>query len=265
MATKEHRRFARGLIEGLELRVHSGPPIGATEIDSAQEFLRQNFSPASDYFSRLCQIKERLNGRSHERTLAPGKRNYGGEAGGRLMQVQSIYDHVILSTCYAGEFNTKRGRVKVSHRFNSEGRIDFVELKFLRSMSPWLTGEIRKLVMVKDYQNLQRDWHEADAFTLRVLPQELIFLYGDIFRCARNEILAWLMNIGHGLMSDLRTDLLNGRVRCATETETTNGQLCLTEIAEDGVARTILEKAASLESRVEMANDESVLVRYRGV
>ena len=36
-----------------------------------------------------------------------------------------------------------------------EGRIDFVELKFLRSLHPLLTGEIRKLVTVKGYQSIR--------------------------------------------------------------------------------------------------------------
>jgi hypothetical protein len=41
------------------------------------------------------------------------------------MQIQSAFDHIILSTCYAGEFNLRRGRIKISHRFNHEGRLDF--------------------------------------------------------------------------------------------------------------------------------------------
>ena len=107
---------------------------------------------ASDYFQRLEQIKAGLRPDQPRRALLPGKRNYGGEAAGRWMQLQSAYDHVILSTCYEGDFDCKPGRVKVSHRFNQAGRADFVELKFLRSLQPCLNGEIRKLLRVKDYQ-----------------------------------------------------------------------------------------------------------------
>jgi hypothetical protein len=123
------------------------------------------------------------------------------------MQVQSIFDHVILSTCYAGDFNTQHGRVKISHRFNQEGRIDFVELKFLNSLHPPLNGELRKLLMVQDYSSLPKDWYEAKASVLKVLPQELIFLYEDIFRCPKSQLFAWLLNIGHGLVEDLVEDL----------------------------------------------------------
>ena len=187
VATKDHKRFARGLIEALECRVHAGPPVHEAEVRSAREFLYQNDFPlASDYFQRLEQIRSRLEARATTPVpLLPGKRNYGGEAAGRWMQLQCAYDHVILSTCYEGDFDCKHGRVKISHRFNQAGRMDFVELKSLRSLHCCLNGEIRKLLRVTDYQTIRRDWHTAEAFVLAVLPQELIFLYEDIFRCPR--------------------------------------------------------------------------------
>jgi hypothetical protein len=267
MATKEHKRSARGLIEGLESRLHAGPPIHTTEITSAHAFLRQcSFSPTSDYFSRLAQIQSRLAGRVHQPIIPNGKRNYGGKAADHWMQVQSIHDHIILSTCHNGEFNLQRGRVKLSHRFNSEGRIDFVELKFLRSLSPWLTGEIRKLVLIKGYQNIQKDWHEAEAFTLRVLPQELVFLFGEIFRHPKSDILTWLVNIGHRLANDLLTALSAGTFRCLdSENGETQNQLCLSELREDRVATSILKKSAVLESAIESSDDQTLVARYHQV
>ena len=174
MATKEHKRQAKGLIENLECRVHAGPPVLAAEIKSAREFLdRSEFSPTSDYYSRLSRIQYRLETRCAQPVVANGKSNYGGGAAGYWMQIQSAYDHVILSTCYDGEHNGQQGRIKISHRFNQEGRIDFVELKFLRSLQPFLNGALRKLVSVCDYQHLKRDWSSAEAFVLAVLPREL--------------------------------------------------------------------------------------------
>jgi hypothetical protein len=208
MATKESKRQVRELIEGLELRVHRGPPVRDAEIKSVKDYLRQNeFSPSSDYFSRLTHLESRLQSRAPALASQPAKRNYGGEAAGYQMQVQSIYDHVILSTCYHGEFNGQRGRVKISHRFNQQGRIDFVELKYLRSLHPALNGELRKLLLVDGYTSLRKDWLEAPASVLRILPQELVFLYPDVFRCERLELFAWLVNIGHGLLGDLLQDL----------------------------------------------------------
>ena len=244
--------------------MHAGPPIHATEVASANDFLRQcSFSPASDYYQRLTEIRQRLAVRAHQPSPAPGKRNYGGKAGGRWLQVQSIHDHVILSTCYEGEFNLKHGRVKISHRFNGEGRIDFVELKFLRSLMPCLTGEIRKLVLIKDYQGIPKDWHEADAFALGILPHELLFLFADIFRCPRSEVLAWLINVGHRMSDDVCSDL-NGAAFSPSRPASTSAQnqLCLSELRTDDVARPILEKAASLESVVELSDDKNVVVRY---
>lgn len=265
MATKEHKKQARGLIEQLESRVHLGPPIHATEIGSVRDFLRESdFSPSSDYFSRLSQIQYRLQSRAAPESV-PVKRNYGGEAGGYWMQLQSAYDHVILSICYDGQFNSQRGRVKISHRFNQAGRIDFVELKFLRSLNPSLDGALRKLLTVKEYGALRKDWREAEAFVLEVLPRELIFLYQDIFRCERSEVFAWLVNIGHRLGQDLVGHLQAGTVNGKMHRpEGVSNQLCLAAVRSDEVAFPILEKAAELESIVEITGPKEVLVRYHG-
>lgn len=208
MATKESKRQFRELVEALEQRIHRGPAVQAAEIHSARDFLRRNdFSPASDYFNRLTHIESRLHTRFAPVPQPQAKRNYGGLAGGCRMQVQSVYDHVIISTCYAGEFNTRRGRIKISHRFNQEGRLDFVELKYLKSLDPLLNGELRKLLLVKSYSFVRKDWHEAAAFVLETLPRELVFLYADIFRCPRSQLFGWLMNFGHQIVKDLLKDL----------------------------------------------------------
>jgi hypothetical protein len=241
-----------------------GPPINRGELHSAEQFLRQNgFAPTSDYFGRLGQIQTRLGTRSGLAEPPAGRRNYGGEAAGCWMQLQSAYDHVILSTCYAGKFNSKSGRVKVSHRFNEEGRIDFVELKFLRSLHECLNGEIRKLVTIRGYQNLRKAWHEAEAFVLPVLPRELIFLFEDIFRCPKSEVLAWLINIGHRIAGDLLTSLMTGSINGQdSRPEQSSEQLCLTAVRADEVALPILQRAAPLESTVEPLDTKTVVVRY---
>ena len=294
MATKENKRQIRELVEGLEHRVHRGQAIQDAEIQTARNFLcRNDFSPASDYFNRLAHLENRLQGQPREVSLPPAKRNYGGMAGGRQMQVQSIYDHLILSTCYEGDFNTKHGRVKISHRFNREGRMDFVELKFLNSLHPPLNGELRKLLTVKDYPSIAKDWYEARAFVLRVLPRELVFLYEDIFRCPKAEFFAWLLNIGHGIVADLLSDLksrvdedspvpdfgcpaglapgpgwrpegLNRNVLEEQPGYLTGypDQLPLDALLQNEVAMPVLEKAARLESEVEIEGPTEILVRY---
>ncbi len=265
VATKDHKRLARGLIEALECRVHAGPPVHEAEVRSAREFLYQNDFPlASDYFQRLEQIRSRLEARATTPVpLLPGKRNYGGEAAGRWMQLQCAYDHVILSTCYEGDFDCKHGRVKISHRFNQAGRMDFVELKYLRSLHCCLNGEIRKLLRVTDYQTIRRDWHTAEAFVLAVLPQELIFLYEDIFRCPRPEVLSWLVNIGHRMAGDLLEHVRSCPVNGSVPHRGVNGdQLCFEALQGDEVALPILGHAASLESAVELSTPKTAWVRY---
>jgi hypothetical protein len=266
VATKDHRRLAQGLIQGLESRIHAGPPVREAELLSARDFLRQNDFPlASDYFHRLEQIQNRLEARVPGCPTPPAKRNYGGQAAGHWMQLQSAYDHVILSTCYEGVFDLKPGRVKISHRFNRQGRIDFVELKFLRSLQPCLNGETRSLLRVRDYPTIRKDWRAAEAFVLPVLPQELIFLYQDIFQAPRQEVLAWLVNIGHRIVGDLLEELRTRPVNGSVPRRGTNGdQLCLPAIRTDEVAAPILRQAATLEATVELNDPKTVLVRYAG-
>jgi hypothetical protein len=264
VATKDHKKRARGLIEGLESRIHRGPPIHVTELSSARDFLDQHdFSPASDYFSRLAQIQHRVGSRAKEPCSTPGKRNYGGEAAGCWMQVQSAYDHVILSTCFGGQFNLQAGRIKISHRFNQEGRIDFVELKFLRSLHACLTGEIRKLLLVKDYQTIPKNWLTTTAFVLEVLPRELMFLHEGLFRFPHNEVVAWLVNIGHRLVEDLLQELpANGVNGGVAQNGRNPGQLCLSALLDDEVALPLLRQAASLESAVRVLDSKTVELRY---
>jgi len=179
------------------------------------------------------------------------------------MQVQSAYDHIILSTCYDGEFNLKYGKIKISCRFNRAGRIDFVEAKLLRSLHPLVQGAIRKLVTVQEFPTIRPDWCEAEAFVLEVLPQELVFLYQDIFRSHREEILAWLINIGHRLTGDLLGDLPSCDSHCSkTATDRNPEQLPLGTIKTDQVAMPILEKASCLQSVIEIVDPKNVIIRY---
>ena len=254
-------------MDGLEVRVHSGPPVQVSEIASVREFLQDNdFAPASDYFSRLEQIQTRIETRRNIPTVQQGKRDYGGEAAGYWMQVQSAFDHIILSTCFSGDFNSQHGRIKISHRFNQTGRLDFVELKFLRSLQPALNGAIRKLLLVRDYQNLRKDWIAAEAFILEVLPRELVFLFGDIFRCERNDLFAWLINIGHRLTGDLVTALEQRTVNgydAARQAE--SRQFALHEVSSDAVAFPILKQSSRLEAVVEVTGSKTAVVEYRHI
>ena len=267
MATKEHKRRARGLIETLESRVHLGPPVHDHEIVSAEAFLRQNdFSPASDYFNRLAQIQDRLRKRSHEpSTFLRGKQNYGGEAGGYWMQLQSAYDHIILSTCYDGAFNFRRGRIKISHRFNQDGRIDFVELKFLSALEPRFNGALRKLLTVKGYQEIKPDWSSAEAFILEVLPRELVFLHPEIFHSEKSDLFGWLVNIGHGLVETLCQHLNASQVDGFDSLrKQDSAQLPLTAVRTDDVAWPILCQAATLQCSVDAFDARNALVKYLG-
>ena len=138
-----------------------------------------------------------------------------------------------------------------------------MELKFLRSLQPLLNGAFRKLVSVCNYQRLKKDWSSAEAFVLPVLPRELVFLFPDIFRCQRFELLAWLINIGHNLTGDLLGHLgqfsSNRNGIAAGEGQS---QLPLESLPLDPVAFPILQTAANLESAVELIEEKKVMVRY---
>jgi hypothetical protein len=262
VATKQDRLQAREIIEKLESRFHAGPPLEEAELLSASAFLHQSeFPPASDYHARLHRLREQLATRSKSPRDCHGKRNYGGQADGIWMQVQSAYDHLILSTCYSGEFNLKRGRIKISHRFNHAGRIDFVELKFINALHSCLNGELRKLVLIKDYQAIKKDWRSTEAFVLGVLPKELIFLYDSVFRCPQHEVYSWLINFGHGILDSLAATL---RSRAVSDGHRSShpAQLPLQYIATDPVAANIISQAVTLKSSVQILESNRILVRY---
>jgi hypothetical protein len=272
MATKALRQQARQWVETLESRLHVGPPPGVAEIQSARDFLRQHdFPAASDYFHRLNRLEGSLAAR--RAACAAPKRNYGGRAAGLWLQVQSVHDHVLVSACYEGEFRLQRARVKLTHRFNTAGRVDFVELKFLRALDARLDGAVRKLVLVRDFAARPREWFEAEAFVLRVLPRELILIEPDVFRCARAEIVGWLVNLGHWTVEQALADLAANRgdggssprqnARCAAgATPESAAQRDLPEVLADPVALPILKQAAALRIRAECDASELALLRY---
>ena len=80
---------------------------------------------------------------------------------------------------------------------------------------------------------------------LPILPQELVFLYENIFRCPREQVLAWLVNIGHRLAKDLMQDLEQQPPADGEDTPPrANGeQRPLSAVRSDDVAMPILENA----------------------
>jgi hypothetical protein len=116
---------------------------------------------------------------------------------------------------------------------------------------------------VKDYARIRKDWHAAEAFVLPILPRELVFLHGDIFHSARNEVLAWLVNIGHRIAKDLWQDLEQRPPNGFGAPSAVNGeQRCLTALRTDEVAMPILQQAVALESAVELNDPKTAIVRY---
>ncbi len=258
--TKEARRLARQRLEALEAALRSGSGPSLVQVQDFARFLRQcGFAPSSEYFSRLARLEAFV--RSHGVPAPSAKRDYGGYAAGCWMQVQSVYDHLLLSVCYEGEFRGRRGRIKISHRFNRAGRIDFVEAKLLRSLVPQLDGALRKLLTVREFPRLEPDWWAASAYALRVLPQELLFLHAEIFRYPRSEVLAWLINIGHRTVADLVTELEGGPMDPPPGPQ--QRQWPISSLTGDPVAWPILQQAALLEACIEPGDSPDVfLVRY---
>jgi hypothetical protein len=258
--TKEARRLARQQLEALEAALRTGPGLQMAQIRQFAEFLRAHgFAPNSSYFVRLAQIEAFV--RSHPAPPDASKRDYAGYAAGCWMQVQSVYDHVILSVCYEGEFRGQRGRIKISHRFNRAGRLDFVEAKLLRSLVPLLDGALRKLLTVREFPSLRPDWWTAGAYALRVLPRELLFLHPEIFRYPREQILAWLVNIGHRTVADLVAEL--EPLSDTTDSRPRGRQWPVACLRRDAVAWPILQQAALLEASVDPGDSPDVFqIRY---
>lgn len=201
------------------------------------------------------------------------KQNYGGRAAGLWVQIQSVYDHVLLSVCYQGTFRMQQGRIKLTHRFNAAGRVDFVELKFLRAFEPQLDGALRKLVLVEDFATRRPGWLESPAFVLRVLPRELILVEPEVFRYSRAEVVAWLINLGHWEVEETLAALQrargNGQERRKTaaypqagQSRLHSGQRDLEQVLDDRVAVPILQAAMRLRARAESDAPTRAVIRY---
>lgn len=258
--TREARRQARRRMEWLETAIHTGPGLQPAELQKFEQFLREaGFPPSSEYFQRLARLQEVLRSRPSPPDAA--KRDYAGFAAGCWMQVQSVYDHCLISVCYDGQFNRQPGRIKITHRFNRAGRVDFVEAKLLRSLEPILHGALRKLITIREYPHREPDWWAAPAFALRVLPRELLFLHPDIFRHPRPRLLAWLINIGHHTVADLVREL--AQAEPSPRLPEGRHQYPLDWLPTDPVAWPILQQAALLEAVVEPGDAPDVHhVRY---
>jgi hypothetical protein len=118
---------------------------------------------------------------------------------------------------------------------------------------------MRKLVLIKDYQKIRKDWDAAEAYILPVMPQELVFLYQDVFRCEKADVISWLVNIGHVIAGDLIVDL---SMRPEESANGNSEQLALHHVRDDTVALPILRKAAARDCAVEIEDERVVLVRY---
>jgi hypothetical protein len=76
-------------------------------------------------------------------------------------------------------------------------------------------------------------------------------------------MLAWLINIGHGLAEMLSEGLRKINGHALAPASEPNGQLSLSAVRHDAVAVPILAQAAALDCAVEeLADLKSVVVRY---
>jgi len=258
--TREARRWARRRLEWLEKILHTGPGLQWNQLSEFEQFLRDSgFPPNSEYFERLARLREVLRTRATPPDAA--KRDYAGYAAGCWMQVQSVYDHAFVSVCYDGQFSERRGRIKITHRYNRAGRVDFVEAKLIRSLDPRLHGALRKLVTIREYPHRDPAWWTAPAYALRVLPRELLFLHPDLFRHPRPALLAWLINIGHRTVADLVREL--SQAEPSSPAAHGGRQYPLDWLPADAVAWPILQQAGQLEALVEPGDSPDVHhVRY---
>lgn len=190
------------------------------------------------------------------------KRDYVGLVDETLVQAAPVYDHIFLSRLYGKQ--TKQGgcRIRVSWRFNQEGRIDLIDTKIVKTPDRRFIGSIRHLLRVKEYNEagFEKNWWVAEAYCLPCVPQEMLCFMDGFLRLPMKEKYQEILEEGHGTAELILYGLENhyiGSIRRA------NRQMPLSHICYDNPAIHILDSAAGLWPQVSVKGRDELIIEYK--
>ena len=258
MPTQEDEKNIHDKLIELDKAFAAGKEVHRDAEHLLEEITQLGFSGGSEHFKRALSIyqMEARDGiadtdiQQPKRLLESGKYDYVGHIGSYFLQAVIAYDHLFLTRVYSGEFHARKGKIKISNRFNSEGRLDLIDAKLIRSLDAHMDGAIRHLVTIDGYRTLSKDWQTAPLLYLSCIPKEMIFVKGDILRASPPKLYNTLVGYAYRTASDLLDGI--SRETIAAETPRNPQQLPLDKIVHNDMAMYILGKAASLIPRCEL-------------
>jgi len=244
--TKSQRREINALLtelEGLDFSKES-----PDELVKRKEYVYDllelyGAKPESDYYTRLQALEEVP---LHLDFELP-KRDYTGMAGKSKLRVIAVSDHFFLSRVYGG-------KIKLSWRFNREGRIDLVDAMLFPQ------NNVKHLVIVEGYsRNKEVGWNESTALYYP-LPREAEALNPGFSLLDKKAQYQSLLRFGHVNVDYLMDNLEKGDVKDSFVSK--EGQKRLVEIVEDDSALYMAGNAASLMPGITRMDEIRLWVGY---
>jgi len=269
---KERARQVKGLknsfktLEGFvsDGGIEQGVFLQGVEMVEAQ--LREaGIAQGDRFWKRLKNIKGRYFAKMEEEkpvvvqapiNFTQGKRDYAGMSGKTKVRVTPVYDHLFFSRTYSG-------RIKLSWRFNREGRTELVDLMLFPQ------NEVFNVITSDNLGSKDADWNRSGAYYsltnyLNCLNKDFSFLEDSV---KLSEVLRYGHQMAHFFSINLKNFMNAGEgentskfIRDPHILQT--GQMPLREMVYDDVAINIMKKAGSIKPHVGLENERRVEVIY---
>lgn len=175
-----------------------------------------------------------------------GIRDYVGMSGHSKIRVKPVFDHVFFERVYGG-------KIKLSWRFNSEGRLDLADAMIFPKNDIW------NLIKTVDFGEAPHDWSSRKVL-YKPLPRDIYLVNLGFSYLGPNKKYESLMRFGHSMAGDLLRNLEKGEIRDSYIILA--GQRQLREIVNDAECLHMLGKAGELLPYVAGKNGNCLMVEY---
>ena len=242
MPTRKEKREIREKIEKLGEIDPDSPEAKQTIAEIQEMFELYGVADNSEFRIRLAEYLGWSSGPDFDQ----GERSYAGMSGNVKMIITPVYDHFFLQRLYK-----KHGRLKVSWRFNQEGRLELVDAMIFPG---------KKVTHVISVDNIGGD-PEWDVSGGRYnLIDELDTLNPGFAGLDQRRKLESLLRFGQGDARDLFENLQRQNVRAPYNLH--DDQESLADIVRDNAAIYMIEGASMLMPSVRVLSRERLEISY---
>jgi len=216
------------------------------KVNFIRELLKEYGADAkSHYYERLDELLQEID-QVQKPDFEQGKRDYVGMSGNTKIRITPVYDHFFLSRVYSGQ-------LKLSWRFNKEGRIDLVDAMLFPQ------NEILHLIGVHNFTETKLDWEYKNVW-YNPLSKRFDVLnpgFKDLSSIKQYES---VLRFGHSMSKTLLVNLKEEDIRDSNVVK--HGQKQLSEIVNDFTALYMLKKTGDIIPSVVGSNSNSLEIMY---